>query len=113
MIRVDRLVGTGAATAFTAATCFLRPPVAFLARSMLSRSSHAGDPAGDRLLRFATELGECALEALALVVELGKALRDQVTRLVEYVAGAGHSWFLSFHQFASQYRSVRSVAQSL
>jgi len=42
----------------------------------------------------ATKLSQCTLEALALLVELGEPLLDQVERLVEYVAGAGH--FLPF-----------------
>jgi hypothetical protein len=38
----------------------------------------------------AAKLGECTLEALALLVELVKPFLDQVESLVEYVAGAGH-----------------------
>ena len=61
----------------------------------------------------ATKLGECTLEALALLVELGKPLLDKVKGLVEYVAGARH--FLPFIPSAlclPGRQLLRSVAES-
>ena len=63
------------------------PPLGFFRPEPLGLT---GRRPGRAAIGFAAELGEGALEALALVVQLGEALLDQVAGLVEYVSGAGH-----------------------
>src|ERR1044072_1485945 len=79
-------------------------------------SPGAGRPARAAGGDFATQLGEGALEALALIVELGEALLDHLTRLVQNVAGVRHFFpFIPVSFVASRVVSfclVGSVTQS-
>ena len=71
-ISFDGLVGAGATAAFAA---FARAPRS--ARLAVALESLPRGRPGARRVDFAAELGEGALEALALIVELRETLLDQ------------------------------------
>src|SRR5689334_2043573 len=107
------LVGPGAAATTTTTFPRCRRGRCRFGRASRATASAAAGAARSAARDVATKLGERALEALALLVELSEPFLDQVESLVEYVAGARH--FLPFipRAFCLPGRQLpRSVAES-